>query len=56
MLEMTVKRVENILQNKAKGKNSCYQVSYRPALKKIDLQCIWVVTSHRFSPPQKLTA
>ncbi len=34
MLEMTVKRVENILQNKAKGKNSCYQVSYRPALKK----------------------
>ncbi len=34
VLEMTVKRVENILQNKAKGKNSCYQVSYRPALKK----------------------
>ncbi len=57
VLEMTVKRVENILQNKAKGKNSCYQVSYRPALKKKnDLQCIWVVTSHRFSPPQKLTA
>ncbi len=58
MLEMTVKRVENILQNKAKGKNSCYQVSYRSALKKKknDLQCILVVTSHRFSPPQKLTA
>uniref|UniRef100_A0A671R6J5 Hes family bHLH transcription factor 6 n=1 Tax=Sinocyclocheilus anshuiensis TaxID=1608454 RepID=A0A671R6J5_9TELE len=34
VLEMTVKRVESILQNKAKGKKSCYQVSYRPAFKK----------------------
>lgn len=34
VLEMTVKRVESILQNKAKGKKSCYQVLYRPVLKK----------------------
>lgn len=34
VLEMTVKRVESILQNKAKGKKSCYHVSYRPVFKK----------------------